>query len=155
MEAEEQRVTHVPSTEGKTLWIGRDLLTFKAVGEDTNGAYMLGEAIYSPEGKGPPPHIHTREDEAFYVLEGEFEFLDNDRTLIVGAGSFIHIPKGTLHTHKNVGTKPGRMLILTVPAGLEKFFEEMGTPATDKSSPRHPPVHQTSKEPSRFFASTI
>jgi hypothetical protein len=57
-----------------------------------------------------------------------------------GAGSFVHLPRGVLHSYQNVGTAPARFLTLMVPAGLERFFEEVGKPGTDLSSP--PPFEE-------------
>ena len=65
---------HVAADEGKTLWVVDELMTFKAVGENTGGAYTLTDSLVPPQG-GPPPHIQHREDEAFWVLQGELEFL--------------------------------------------------------------------------------
>jgi quercetin dioxygenase-like cupin family protein len=62
-------VTYVPSGEGNPLYLVGDLYTFKVTGEETNGAFALWEALIPPQA-GPPPHIHHREDESFYVLEG-------------------------------------------------------------------------------------
>lgn len=139
METGERGATHVPQGEGKTVWmVGTDLVTFKATGASTGGAYALFDSLVLPGG-GPPPHIHHREDEAFYVLEGEFEFLAGDRWIKGSAGSFVHIPEGSLHTLRNAGPEVGRLLTLVVPAGLDRFFEEMGEPGTDISSPPGPP----------------
>ncbi len=136
METNKKGVTHVPAGEGKkTVWmVGTDLITFKATGEDTDGAYALFDSLILPQG-GPPPHIHHREGEAWYVLEGEFEFLNNDHWIKASAGSFVYAPKGSLHTLKCVGEEPGRLLTLVTPAGFEKFFEELGVPGTDVSDP--------------------
>jgi oxalate decarboxylase/phosphoglucose isomerase-like protein (cupin superfamily) len=106
---------------------------FKAVGADTNRALVLFEGTVSSQ-LGPPPHIHHREDEFYYVLEGELEILDGDRTFMASAGSFVHIPRGTLHTFKNVGTTPARMLTFFTPAGMEGFFFEAGLPAQEGGS---------------------
>lgn len=125
------------SGRGKSLWVLGDLYTFKVVGEDTGGSFALLELKVQPQ-NGPPPHIHHREDEAFYVLKGEFSFLCGDRSTRVAAGSFVYVPKGTLHTFENVGTEPGQLLVVITPAGLEKLFEEVGQPATGKSSPPPP-----------------
>lgn len=139
METQEQSVTHLPDGEGKTVWmVGTDLVTFKATGDTTGGANALFDSLVLPGG-GPPPHIHTRETESFYVLEGEFEFLAGDRWIKAAPGSFVHVPTGALHTLKNVGEGVGRLLTLVVPAGLERFFEEAGEPGTDISSPPGPP----------------
>ena len=129
--------------EGKSLWVLGDLYTFKVVGEDTGGSFSLIEGQVQSE-NGPPPHIHHREDETFYVLEGEFSFLHGDITFTATAGSFVYIPKGTLHTFKNIGTSQGRFLAIITPAGFEKFFEEIGEPAIDKSSP--PPFNPATVE---------
>ena len=64
--------------------------------------------------------------------------LYGEQTVTGAAGAFVHIPKGTVHTFNNVGTAPARVLVLVVPAGLEKFFEEMGAPVSE--SPEPPPV---------------
>ncbi len=131
METTDRRgVTHVPSGEGRAVWVAGDTYTFKAVSEDTGGAYMLFEASIPPQA-GPPPHIHHWEDEAYYVLDGKLEVLDNDRTITVSAGSFVHIPKGTLHCFKNTGEMPTRMLIFFTPPGFEKFLFEVGQPVKE------------------------
>jgi hypothetical protein len=68
------------------------------------------------------------------VLEGEYEFVVEGRTINAGAGSLIYVRKGNLHAHKNVGDGPGRLLVSQTPGGLhEHFFEEVGEPATDES----------------------
>ena len=128
------RAKHVPPGQGNPLCVEGELLTLKVVGEATDGAFTLLEEVTPSQG-GPPPHIHHREDEAFYVLEGELEFLVEGRTIPASAGSVVYGPRDILHAFKNVGTTPSRMLVLVAPAGLEKFFEEVGEPATDDSSP--------------------
>ena len=110
-------------------------MTFKASGEDTGGAYSLTDSMVPPQGD-PPPHIHHREDEAFRVLEGELAVSVGENKFKAGAGSFVHLPKGVLHSYQNVGTGPARLLTLMVPAGLERFVEEVGKPGTELSFPR-------------------
>ena len=139
MEANQRAAIHVPESEGKMLWVADELMTFKASGEDTGGAYSLTDSVVPPRG-GPPPHVHHREDEAFWVLEGELEVQVDENIFRAEAGSFVHLPKGIVHTYENVGTEPARFLTLMVPAGLEKFFEEVGKPGSDASSP--PPFEQ-------------
>jgi quercetin dioxygenase-like cupin family protein len=124
--------------EGRALWFVTDLYLTKMAGEDTGGAFTLFEVTAAPQ-SGPPPHIHYREDETYYILEGEFEFLDNDRTFVAGAGSLVYLPKGHLHMHRNAGDTLARALVLLAPAGMEKFIEEAGKPATDSSSLPPPP----------------
>lgn len=119
------------SGEGTSYWVLGDLYTFKVTGQQTGGAFTVIDQIIQPQG-GPPPHIHHREDEAFYVLEGKFIFLSGDTQKEVGPGSFVYIPKGTLHTFKNIDTKPGRLLVTITPAGIEDFFYAIGSPAKDQ-----------------------
>ncbi len=121
-------VAHVPSGDGPTVWVVGDTYTFKARGEDTNGAFALFEGTVPP-GAGPLPHVHRREDEAFYVLEGELEILDGDRTFTATAGSYVYIPRGVLHRFKNVAETTARLLVFFAPAGFDEFFFEVGQPA--------------------------
>jgi quercetin dioxygenase-like cupin family protein len=118
-----------------------DLYTFLATGEDTGGAYALIHAEVPPGG-GPPPHLHRREDEAFYVLEGELAFEVDGRAISATAGSWVTLPRGTLHAFQNAGQSPARMLILVNPAGLEEFFAEVGHEATDRTRPPAPDIEK-------------
>jgi len=124
--------------EGTSWWFGTDLHAFKAVSETTNGAYTLTELTAHPEFV-PPPHIHHREDEAFYVLEGQFEFWYNEQTFTAGVGSFVYLAKGRVHKHGATGGASARALVLHTPAGLERFIAEAGKPATDQSVQPTPP----------------
>jgi mannose-6-phosphate isomerase-like protein (cupin superfamily) len=116
------------------LWVLGELVTLKTSSRQTGGAYALFE-VTTPPGVGPPPHVHHREDESFYVLEGRYEFLSDGETLCMGPGSLIYVPKGTLHTHRNVGEGVGRVLLTQTPGGLyEVFFEKSGTPTYDEDA---------------------
>jgi mannose-6-phosphate isomerase-like protein (cupin superfamily) len=117
------------------LWVLGELVTRKVAGEQTGGAYSIFEVVSQPQG-GPPPHVQHREDECFYVLEGEYEFLVEGRTLRMPAGSLLYVPKGNLQAYRNVGEGTGRMLVNQTPGGLhERFFEDLGKPAGDTSTP--------------------
>ena len=102
MEEKDRSVARVGPGEGRLLWVLGELVTRKVASEQTGGAYSLFEVVSQPQ-DGPPPHIQHREDEAFYVLEGEYEFLVEGRTLRMPAGSLLYVPKGNLHAHKNGG----------------------------------------------------
>jgi mannose-6-phosphate isomerase-like protein (cupin superfamily) len=119
--------------KGNSIWVLGDLYTFKITGKETMGAFTVIEQVIQREG-GPPPHIHRREDELFYVLEGKFSFMCGDKSDVFESGSFIYIPKNTLHTFKNIGDKQGRLLVTISPAGLEEFFYSIGTPASESAS---------------------
>lgn len=96
------------------------------------------EAIIPPQ-KGPPPHRHSREEESFFIIEGEMEFVADGQHSVAGKGTWITLPKGSLHYFKNIGQTPARMLILAVPAGLEDYFIEVSQGA-DTFSEENPPA---------------
>jgi quercetin dioxygenase-like cupin family protein len=79
----------------------------------------------SPPGGGPPPHRHTNEDETFFVLKGEYEFLYNGEWRKVGEGETVHAMRGSVHTFRNAGSDAGKMLIFVTPGGFEKYLEEI------------------------------
>lgn len=117
-----RRITLVPPNKGKS-WMDGDQVTCKVVSEDQLGGYSLFEITVPPQG-GPPAHIHHWEKEAYYILEGELLVQEGDRTFSATVGSFIDFPKGILHTFKNVGTVPAKLLAIITPAWYGKFFEE-------------------------------
>ena len=120
--------------EGNSFWVLGDLYSFKVTGKETNNAFTVIEQIIQPQ-SGPPPHVHHREDEIFYVLDGRFSFLCGDRQTVFETGSFIYIPRGTLHTFKNVEDRQGKLIVTITPAGLEEFFYAIGSPATNLAGP--------------------
>jgi mannose-6-phosphate isomerase-like protein (cupin superfamily) len=124
--------------QGDSYWVLGDLYTFKAVSEGTDGKYALLELVIQPQ-NSTPPHIHSRESEAFFIEAGEVEFQLGDRTVIATPGTFLHSPPGQLHQFTNVGSQPAKMLCWATPAGVEKFFAATGTKVEDpNASP--PPV---------------
>jgi quercetin dioxygenase-like cupin family protein len=116
--------------DGERLWIVGDTMTLKATGERTGGRLVLLENLTAPGG-GPPPHVHTREDEFFYVLDGTFEIRIGDDVHRVGPGGFAYVPRGTVHNFRNAEGTPSRILIGFTPAGMEGFFRAAGRPALD------------------------
>jgi mannose-6-phosphate isomerase-like protein (cupin superfamily) len=119
--------------EGKSVWLLGARYTFKVTGKQTGGSYGTVEAECFP-GNAAPPHIHHREDESFYILEGEMSFVCGDRPFQAKAGSFIHVPKGMLHSFKNATDSTVRMLVTYSPAGFEQFFERAGQVAEHGSA---------------------
>lgn len=114
-----------------------DVYRFLATGAQTGGAYALCEACVPPGG-GPPPHIHRREDEAFFILEGEITFTLDGRKVVAKPGAFVQGPRGIPHAFKNEGAVPARMLILVTPPGFEKFMAEFAQPVPSFNSPPMP-----------------
>jgi mannose-6-phosphate isomerase-like protein (cupin superfamily) len=110
--------------EGKVLTARGAVLTFKASSDETGGAFSLFEREVPPGGQAPPAHVHSDCEEAFYVLEGEFEFRLGDRVERVGPGGFVLVQRGAAHTFANAGSRGARILILHAP-GKERYFEEL------------------------------
>jgi mannose-6-phosphate isomerase-like protein (cupin superfamily) len=129
----------VAAGEGERIWIVADTMTLKATTESADGRLALLENLTSPGG-GPPPHIHTREDEFFYVLDGSFEIRIGDEVHALGPGGFAYVPRGTVHNFRNTADSPSRILVGFTPGGMEGFFRESGRPATDDGPA--PPVDQ-------------
>ena len=131
-------IKQIQQGEDKSFWVGTSLVKCKAESVIIHGRYSLFELIDQPQ-NGPPRHVHHRDDEAYYILEGQYEiYRANEPPTKAAPGSFIYFPKGVAHTYKNVGKGPGRMLVVNTRAGLERFVEEVGQSATDTSSP---PIH--------------
>jgi quercetin dioxygenase-like cupin family protein len=123
---------------GKTYSAVGDKYTVLASGEQTGGVYSLTESIVPPGG-GPPMHYHTRDEESFYVLEGEITFTVDDRTIIGTAGTFVQLPRGIPHCFKNNASASARMLILCSPPGFERFIAEFGTELPSPDAATIPP----------------
>jgi quercetin dioxygenase-like cupin family protein len=120
----ESRALHVPSGEGTTKWVSGDVYTITSA-EQTNGAVGFVVAMVPP-GHGPIAHIHSRHDEAFYLLEGEVEFLNGDETFIASTGDFVFVPRGVRHRFKAVSSQAARMIVMSLPGGQERFLLEYG-----------------------------
>ena len=120
----------VPAGEGERIWITGDTMTLKATAETTGGRLTLLENLTAPGG-GPPPHVHTHDDEVFYVLDGTFEIRIGDELHALGPGGFAYVPHGTVHNFRNTASSPSRILVGFTPGGIEGFFRATGRPATD------------------------
>jgi quercetin dioxygenase-like cupin family protein len=97
-------------------------LTFKVRGEQTEGRLTVFENVIAP-GDGPPAHLHEAQDESWYVLEGELRFKLGSEMHSAPAGSFVFVPRGTVHAFQNVGEAPARILVIFNPSGMESFFD--------------------------------
>ena len=137
--------THEPTLrkpgQGRTIAVVGDVYRFLATGEETNGKYALFEAVVSPGGS-PPPHVHSREEEGFYIVEGEITFTINGEKVVASAGMFANMPIGTPHAFKNEGNKPAKMLISVAPAGLDKMFIEVGVELSEGATAALPPTKE-------------
>ena len=128
-------------SEGRTVAVVGDVYRFLAIGAETNGKYAMWEAIVPPGG-GPPLHVHSREEEGFYILEGEITFTMGEKRLVASAGMFANMPVGTPHSFKNESSNQAKMLISVAPAGLEKMFFEVGVLLPEGSTTALPPTKE-------------
>jgi quercetin dioxygenase-like cupin family protein len=117
------RLFHRPVATGPAFWGPGDHYTFLVTGDESGGAYFAMEALV-PTGGGPPRHVHTREDEMFYVLDGDVEFTLGENTVVAGPGDFVNVPRGTVHCFRNTGAETARIILTFTPAGIERWFEE-------------------------------
>lgn len=108
---------------GKIIPGGNHWFATKALGTETQGLFAATE-VTTPPGGGPPPHVHRLEDEAYYILEGEFLVLSGHQVVRATPGTFIFLPRGIVHAFRNVGTAPGRFLDIVTPAGFEQFYQQ-------------------------------
>lgn len=131
----------------KTVSVVGDRYRILITGEQTGGAYAMFD-FHVPSQHGPPPHVHHREDEAFYVLEGEFQFTVAGESIRLGPGGFLYGKRDIPHTFRCVSESTGRMMCVVSPSGLEKFFEEVGTPL---AGPDAEPVPPTPADIQRLF----
>jgi quercetin dioxygenase-like cupin family protein len=116
--------------EGQAIWYRGTLMTVETGAEQTGGALTLIENML-PAGHAAPPHVHHRDDEPWYGLEGELTFSCGELAFLATPGAFIFLTKAIPHPSKVENSTPA-MLLLSYPAGLEKYFEELGEPAHER-----------------------
>jgi quercetin dioxygenase-like cupin family protein len=128
---------HVSAGEGKKLNIFGNIDNIRLHGRDTGGVLAVVESNNQP-GEGPPPHIHSREDETFQVLEGEYEFNVGGKTIRAQKGATLFAPRGIPHFFRCISQTPGLLMCIMTPAGFEGFFEEIGamSPQQQRDIPR-------------------
>ncbi len=124
----------VRAGEGPAVGVVGDLYRFLATAGDTDGAFGLWHATVFPGG-GPPPHLHRREHEVFFVLAGWLDFFDDGRPHRAGPGTLVFLPEGSRHWFRNTGSEPAEMLILVAPGGIEELFRRVGREWPDTARP--------------------
>ncbi len=95
------------------------------VTQDMTGGASATLLETSPPGGGPPPHRHENEDETFFIVEGEYEFLVDGEWVNAGPGDAFYRARGTVHTFRNCGTTTGKILIFVAPGGFQSYLEEI------------------------------
>jgi quercetin dioxygenase-like cupin family protein len=129
------RLQAVAEIEGPAFWFLNSLCILKATSESTGGAFSLIWQT-APPGNATPYHRHHVEDEAFYVLEGEYTFVCNGEKTVLGPGGYIFLPRQIPHGVRVSGSVPATMLILAVPGtGFVGMMQEMAVPAAERKLP--------------------
>lgn len=132
---------HRVAPQGRTVSVVGDVYRFLATGEETEGKYAQWEAIVLPGG-GPPPHVHSKEEEGFFILEGEITFTVSSERVVAQPGTFVNMPIGLVHGFKNETNRPARMIITVAPAGIENMFYEIGVPLAEGATAALPPTKE-------------
>jgi quercetin dioxygenase-like cupin family protein len=120
--------------EGPSTWALGALFEPIASAAQTAGAFGVS-LVTQPAGSATPVHIHTREAEAFYLLDGAMTYRAGEQTYRLCAGSFIYLPCGVPHAFRVTGTEPARFLALAVPGALLALYDEVGRPAPERRLP--------------------
>jgi quercetin dioxygenase-like cupin family protein len=126
----------VPPGGGLSIWwMGDDKITFQATSADTDGAYAFW--LDEPPGHvGPPKHVHSREEEGFYVIEGQVQFRAGHIDKLLTKDDFIALPKGIPHSWTNTTAGNARLITFTAGAGNEGFFLTLGASGVGPARPR-------------------
>jgi quercetin dioxygenase-like cupin family protein len=129
------KMIQVHQAEGE-IWkiFGLEILG-KIDSAETNGQYSVIETR-TPPNAGPPMHVHSREDELFYVLQGHYRFYCGADSSEAVQGDLVHLPRGIAHGFKNVGDSLGVMINTISPGGFENFFRQVSL--LSESGPMQP-----------------
>ena len=130
----------VAGDEGEARWWFSSLAVIKATAADTGGRLSLIE-VTEPAGAEAPLHLHHREDESFWLLEGDATFEVGETVIEAHVGDFVFGPRDIPHRY-TVGSKGCRMLFIMTPGGFEQLVMAMSEPAGSRTLP--PP---SEKEP--------
>ncbi len=122
----DSQALHIPAGTGATFNLLGLPTTIKVTSAQSGGAYVLYEQTVLP-GMGVPPHVHTREDEVFFVLDGEVEFLAGTQTVIAKAGDILHAPRGVPHAYKGAGETPAKVRFMASPGDIEAMFAQIAS----------------------------
>ncbi|MBD0281532.1 MAG: cupin domain-containing protein [Thermoleophilaceae bacterium] len=109
--------------DGERLTFGDVTILVRATAQSTGGTFSLFEEV--PPLVDTPMHVHAKDDELFYILEGEHVIQVGERQFAVGAGGVVFAPRDVPHSHRRVAPRVGRLLVMTTPGGLDGFFREL------------------------------
>ncbi len=141
----------VSLSDAKLLRAFGDEVVIHLSGDKTGGKFCLFTSI-TPPGGGPPPHHHENEDEWFMPLEGEIEFFSNGKWQAMESGTVIFMPRGPVHTFRNVGNTTSRLLTQTIPSGFETFFEKCAVAFGKSTEPDMDQIKKIAADHGIYFA---
>lgn len=130
------KLNYSEQDQGEAIWHLGALVTIRLDAADTGGALSVVETV-APRGMGSPPHVHTREEETFIVLEGELVFSFDGTETVAGSGTVVHLPRDIPHWF-TVESETARFLNVITPGGFENFFRTLSEPAARRELP--PPL---------------
>lgn len=136
MEAAQLKPILLEGKQGRTLWHLGALLTFKALGTETNGQFWALEGL-ADRSMAVPLHSHSQEDEFWFVLDGTIRFITATEDRIGEPGTFVYIPRNVPHTFQ-ILSETARWFGVGTPAGLDQWFFETGEPAKTLTLPPAP-----------------
>ena len=119
---------------GSATW-AMGMLFERLVGAEETVGVLGASVVTQPPGQGSPLHVHTREAEAWYLLQGAMTYRAGERLIRMSVGDFIYLPREVPHAFRTTGTVPVRFLALTLPGGLLDIYDEVGVPATERRLP--------------------
>jgi quercetin dioxygenase-like cupin family protein len=143
-EAQSLEPLAVRTGEGEARWWFGALAEIKATAADTAGQMTIVE-VTEPPGAEAPLHVHRRDDEAFWVLQGDVTFEVGETTIEASAGDYVFGPRGIPHRF-TVGDQGCRMLFLLVPGGIEDVIRATSEPAPSRTLPPPPGTEPTAEE---------
>jgi quercetin dioxygenase-like cupin family protein len=123
------------TTDGPAYWFLNSLGVVMATSESNGGAFSMVHQT-TPPGHATPYHLHHQEDEAFYVLDGEFTFISDGQKTVLGPGGYIFLPRGIPHGIRCSSSNPSTKLILAMPGtGFVGMMTEIAEPAKERVLP--------------------
>jgi quercetin dioxygenase-like cupin family protein len=116
----------LPSRDGTQIPAIGLGITMKTNGKSTHDAYSLFEYTVPPQTSGPPPHLHTREDESFVCLAGRLDVTLGGQDFVLEPGDYLFLPRHVVHTFRNSSADEARIISVVSPAGLEAYYQALG-----------------------------
>jgi mannose-6-phosphate isomerase-like protein (cupin superfamily) len=132
------RPVHVPAGEGEAIWAMSSLFEVKLDAAASGGTFAVTEVV-QPPGVATPLHVHHREAEAFFMIEGTMTYEAGGIIHHLERGSFMYLPKEVPHRFRITGESPARFIALVAPAGLEGLYRSVGGAAAERRLPEPSP----------------